>query len=497
VSGESKKANSVLYSTVPVIIMYKVPSCALKRVASFTRNQVQIFNMSSSTGESILLDKKHERASASARASAVIRTAHADIDDLSRSNVNTPKESAEPKNNLKRSNHNQKRTSIRGRGKGKGNINTTGVRANNRNHKGQGQNDTSRNDGRSNKHVEILTDFSRLVQESQAARYKVHKPKCSCSKVRALALTTRTKRNENENRKDERQNFETSDGFVILPDIKTIQSIFTGGSATAESYLLDPLGCEKTLQEIIFSPKTTDNNQTQIKVKVKVSSASCILHNEANGFLCITSPSRTIVDGAQICAREAQQLKADKGIALHPDHADYICTLRQSILKSLLAGKKSNGNGNPSSESMNMLLQELRDQGVDVSNDANSIHKPMIVIGHHLKTMLNMNITKGKDNFMFTMITKTIKKERCVFEIDLPGGKRHLGETSFECAVRETEEETSLLIDETWMIGDGKPVRSRDQSERGNVFFLARPPQKDILEDIGKNVFWTKHSLDL
>ena len=147
--------------------------------------------MSSSTGESILLDKKHERASASAS----IRTAHGNIDDLSRSNVNTPKESAEPKNHLKRSNHNQKRTSTRGRGKGKGNMNTTGGRANNRNHKGQGQNDTSRNDGRSNKHVEILTDFSRLVQESQAARYKVHKPKCSCSKVRALALTTRTTRN--------------------------------------------------------------------------------------------------------------------------------------------------------------------------------------------------------------------------------------------------------------------------------------------------------------
>ena len=79
-----------------------------------------------------------------------------------------------------------------------------------------------------------------------------------------------------------------------------------------------------------------------------------------------------------------------------------------------------------------------------------------------------------------------------------PGGRMDpIDRHGHDVAIRETEEETSLLIDEKWMMGDGKPVRSRDQSERGNVFFLARPPQKDILEDIGKNVFWTKHSLDL
>ena len=37
--------------------------------------------------------------------------------------------------------------------------------------------------------------------------------------------------------------------------------------------------------------------------------------------------------------------------------------------------------------------------------------------------------------------------------LDLPGGKRHLGESALECAIRETEEECSLLLSRETLAG--------------------------------------------
>ena len=35
--------------------------------------------------------------------------------------------------------------------------------------------------------------------------------------------------------------------------------------------------------------------------------------------------------------------------------------------------------------------------------------------------------------------------------LDLPGGKRHLGQSTLMCAIRETMEECSLTIDRGWL----------------------------------------------
>jgi ADP-ribose pyrophosphatase YjhB (NUDIX family) len=34
--------------------------------------------------------------------------------------------------------------------------------------------------------------------------------------------------------------------------------------------------------------------------------------------------------------------------------------------------------------------------------------------------------------------------------LDIPGGKRYLGETALKCAIHETEEETSVILSEKW-----------------------------------------------
>lgn len=373
-----------------------------------------------------------------------------------------------------------------------------GTRKGNRDrHKGQGQGQqlgctatkTTRNSSTANKQkrkLKVFHNFNHLVKDSQAVRYKVHRPNCSCPKVRSLADT-----------RDFLQ--ARTSGFVVLPDVKKIQSIFTCGCTTAESFDRDPLGCEGGLLETIFS-STKD-----FITNVKISSASCILENEANGFLCITSSSRSLVDDAKSRAMDAKNSKMKRGMTLHPDHADHICILRQSSLKRSHIRIKSKDDTGISSED-SLLLQELQDQGVDlIGDDADAPNTmPKIEIGHHLKTMMNLTSMKGKDNFIFTMITTNKSSNKNVIKIDCPGGKRHLGETSFECAVRETEEETSLMIDETWLIGDDgirNPVSSRDHKERGNVFFLARPPPtqqesaQNMFEDIVKDVFWTNTGL--
>jgi hypothetical protein len=326
---------------------------------------------------------------------------------------------------------------------------------------------------RTNYNAEVFTDFARLVERSQAARYKVHKPNCSCPKVRALSIS---KPNGTADQEKQRT------GFIVLPDTKSTRSLFIGGSASAESYALDPLACEQELHDIIFSQET----QAKISTPVKVSCASCILNIEANGFLCISSPSKSIINYAKDRANEARLSKIDGGTNLHSDHADYVCSLSQDLLLKLSKSRKRQPGAGPS-PTESLLIQDLRDQGVDMEN-ADTLNK--LTIGHHLKNMLT--ILKGKGQFIFAIVSRSYKKDQCVLDIDLPGGKRHLGETSFQCVVRETEEETSLRIEKKWLVGDGIPLQSKNSGERGNVFFLARPPDDDLLKDIGKDVFWTK-----
>ena len=40
-------------------------------------------------------------------------------------------------------------------------------------------------------------------------------------------------------------------------------------------------------------------------------------------------------------------------------------------------------------------------------------------------------------------VVKSSEKE-CEFNLEIPGGKRRLGESTYQCAMRETEEETSI-----------------------------------------------------
>lgn len=372
--------------------------------------------------------------------------------------------------------------------------------------------------------IKIMSDFASFVRDSQAARYKVHKPQCSCAKVKAL-------------HKNDRQITKSmdQDAFVILPEIRSIQSVFVGGSAPAESYSRDPIKCEKSLLDIIYPPKKIsssshvgdddsdiDSHHNRTQSNIKISFASCILDHEPNGFLCIASPLRAVVDDAKNRTLEARKINMKRGKIFHADHANYICTLHQTPLEKLVRPQSHSQNAQGGitdlDPSFKALLQSMQDQGVEAyahtnnqdtslecyndNEKTNTDRNPIVTIkiGHHLKTMLR--IMKGQNNFIYTIIAKSpTKNGGCTLEIDLPGGKRHIAETSFRCCVRETEEETSLLIDETWLItGNREPIKSKSKFENGNAFFLARPPGEEGLggggvEAVLADVFWKNTGL--
>ena len=74
------------------------------------------------------------------------------------------------------------------------------------------------------------------------------------------------------------------------------------------------------------------------------------------------------------------------------------------------------------------------------------------------------------------------------YKVDLPGGKRHLGETSWEGATRECEEECSLQIDFSWV--HGEPRKSSRKADEGNVYYMLRPPTDLMMDSLESNTFW-------
>lgn len=350
-----------------------------------------------------------------------------------------------------------------------------------------------------NRKLHIITDdFSKLVSESRAVRYKVHRPGCNCSKVSKLFLNNAS---ASQNEPSPAKLQKPKEGFLVLPDVKTVQSIFVGGTGTINSFPLDPLGHERSLKELIFpSPR----DETKTGTSIKVSCASCILDLEPNGFVCIASSNKSEIEKAKDIAQLAKETALQSGASLHPDHAHYIYILRQDILleSANVSTYKSPRKSKEKPIQMNTdLKNDLRSQYVCLQEE------DTVEIGHHLCTM--MGILKDQRiqyKYIFCIVTKSIKEKGTIYEVDLPGGKRHLGETSFDCAVRETLEETSLAIDESWLIDSGEPIKSKSRSESGNVFYLARTPgdinsrgrsykDKEGVEDVLSNMFWTNTGL--
>lgn len=371
-----------------------------------------------------------------------------------------------------------------------------------------------------NQGVRIFTEnFEDFVKACDGTkRYKVHKRGCRCPKISNI-IQQLQKEDQQETSFAKKMKL-VKEHFLVLPDSKGLKAIFASNEVLVE----DP----RIFHQKKLSPKQRDiilKEETRLKElifpsnenphKVKVSCAACLLEVQQNGFLAIASSDFRNMKRVTKLAIEARELKLQDEKDLHHDHADYVCILPRILLQKHVT--QSNQKGRISKrdvESFQELKQCMNEQNINITSE------DRIEFGHHLETMLG--IFSGIDasfeeyKYLFVMMFKDIKGkgkyERNVYVIDLPGGKRHLGEQTYECAVRETEEETSLLVDEKWLVNRSvygtKPLISKSRFESSNAFYLAQPPflsqEKDEDSELGKqqevddilsNVFWKNTGL--
>jgi 8-oxo-dGTP pyrophosphatase MutT (NUDIX family) len=314
-------------------------------------------------------------------------------------------------------------------------------------------------------------DFAAFLQSVENSRFKVHRPECQCSKAKSIR--------ERSSLSDDNQ----LQGLLVVPGSngRFLPSAYLHPVAeNLEDSEKAMFAKELELKEIIFPPGGLDPD-------IKVSCAACLLERVPNGFVCINSTSRASVEYARDQARKNATSLVESGKKLHADHAHEVVVLDSKVLRTIVQSPRGKKGGKPppnADPQDTFLKDQLEMEGVDIDG------VERIVLGHHIKSLLKT--LKKKDSFFLAIIFRDQSEDRkgsSSIEIDLPGGKRHLGESSFECAIRETLEETSLLVDDTWHAGNGQPLKNALKEDFCNAFYDLRPPPRRpvaAVEDIGQ-----------
>ena len=357
--------------------------------------------------------------------------------------------------------HQQKKRRPRG---GKNNNNTRSNSNSNSNKK------NTKNTGGQRLKIYYMDDdnnnnFQQMHNACKALRYKVHKPRCDCPKLLRM-IENNDSVNEFTTSEDGKM-----DALVVVPDTKQ-KYLYLCRETQLDVFAEDPRRAELKLRQEMF-PNTTTTNAEEAEAtvttaidesKFKVSCASCLLKaHEPNGFCLIASSSPDIVDLVRDRSRSQREEKEAFGQSLHPDHAHFVARLPRSSLWNLYRSKTRS----QTSQAVDEILAHLSDQDIDAIHDIERFTNG-IEMGHHLLSLLTLT---DRSNDSWLVLGYDDNKS---LMLDLPGGKRHLGETSLEGAVRETEEEMSLVWDASWVVS---ALQSQKKSDGGNRYFVLHPPQ--------------------
>ena len=322
----------------------------------------------------------------------------------------------------------------------------------------------------------------------KAAKYKVHAPLCKCNKIDRLRQRYYQDKDKVDNRNisERLKDLDISDPFdnlLVVPDTKTTPAIFVCNQTTSIDFRNDATACENTLAKEIF-----DNTDTKSfdKFPFKVSCALCLLDHQKNGFVAIVAASANELERTIAKANACKVANKTVSLELHSDHAHFICAVRLSSLKTLVRSAKTRSKHN---QIVAEILSQLKNGGVDLPPSAiDDESLCTIKLGHHLTSLLWLEGTlKGNRSGQHIMVLGYIDGPTELM-LDLPGGKRHLGESTLESLVREVEEETSLKLDKQWLVerlshryGGLLDENSEDihalesAKENGNVYFVIPP----------------------
>jgi hypothetical protein len=305
-----------------------------------------------------------------------------------------------------------------------------------------------------------------MHRDCKALRYKVHKPQSTCPKLLNLLSSSGDDASLADFRSEDGR---TVDALVVVPDTKQ-RYLYVCRDTPLRVFEEDPRGAETKLRDEIFSRESTIDETT---TGFKLSCAACLLRDhEPNGFCLVSSPSPEIVDHVCDTSRSNKSALEAKGVALHPDHSHFVARLPRSSLWSLQKSKTRA----QTREAVDAILDHLSQQQ-DLGLDApERFSGGTVELGHHLSSVLGLTMgnTASEDDFWFVMGYDDGKS----LELDLPGGKRHLGETSSEGAMRETREETSLVWEASWVT---RALQGK-KSDGGNRYFVLCPPPESFAE---------------
>ena len=194
-------------------------------------------------------------------------------------------------------------------------------------------------------------------------------------------------------------------GLVVVPDLKsTCGLLYVCREASAKSYERNSSYAESVLAEKLFAAGFP------IKVRMSICMLRKGFTNSAALFHGPLSDIATLIQIAERCKNVKDNL--------YHDHAE---NLRVFSLKGMMTRREN--------------------------------EEPKLILKHHIKTALMLiknrkavNIAVSLDDtYMIAMANQDDKKEGWC-EIDLPGGKKDLGKSSWDTLVRECEEETSIRL---------------------------------------------------
>ncbi|EJK77694.1 hypothetical protein THAOC_00457 [Thalassiosira oceanica] len=286
------------------------------------------------------------------------------------------------------------------------------------------------------------------------------------------------------------------DNLIVIPDVKSPRAVYVCTGTNLHAFVRGPdsIRCEKKLAREIFGHQRESQDRVvqpfDGTIPFKVSCAQCLLtSNYPNGFVAVLGDTAEELQPTIARARIAADAKRKKS-QFHSDHADFVCAICLSTLQLL------NRAGNTRSASSQLhvdLMSQLSNCGVQLSETrGDDVHNLQVKLGHHLTSILRMI---GKDHDDKYVMILGYQKYPMKLELDIPGGKRHLGETTLDGAVRETEEECSLRIDTEWLASrmparfGGKHVNPSGEdtevsvleptsrSDMGNVFLVIEKPK--------------------
>jgi hypothetical protein len=230
------------------------------------------------------------------------------------------------------------------------------------------------------------------------------------------------------------------DGLIVVSDSQTITS----------HYICKSTSCrKKTLRNMINIPHLLEMEnilRREIfangieKDKIKVSCAACLLSSVPNGVACIISSNKYSIEKV---IDNAEQKKNEKK-ELHHDHACFLYPMTFAELRNV-------EHWHPTF--FNNLVKEKDFYVKDWAHNWKE--------GPHLLEMMDLlwkndrRLVNSTHCVMIMFAYEQVKGENINYwTLDIPGGKRYLGETALKCAIRETEEETSVNILKKWCIAN-------------------------------------------